>query len=1065
MPELADYYAFRDRLAERVRLELLGPVGGEQEALTDPPTTAYHTGILHPRRNGPTQRFERVLENDDTPVDARLGADEHPDIGVSLANTADPSSMGMTFAVDTTIAAEITLTIQAAVYRPTNKAGSPVEGRRAELRSLNLLDTVWRRKQLELKPISIDTTTPGSFQTALAPGLEIRIRVRRAVRGTAAITTTLTNVYEIAAGALQAEYCFFQTYLEVSDPDGGAPFVERPRARGSADEEFLVSKMLYRHAPAFATGHGCSVMWDWDPPAHRLHVENPSRAAVPAIRTEFAPRTEVLLTESNPDIDVSQLQMTSLGVRAKYEVTAALRTLVEGYERWIDERNADARRLSHTEFGNVAREQMRLCRATLARMRAGIDVLEKDPEVFEAFQLASRAMAIQRSRTAWIKSGRIGEPVDDGTWRPFQIGFFLLCLEGITDRNHPDRNLADVLWFPTGGGKTEAYLGLIAFTIFLRRLRLHDRGAGVTVIMRYTLRLLTLQQFERAAALLCAMELFRRQDARLGKEPISIGMWVGRAATPNDLENAAASIRTLREGNDIHEQNPVQLQVCPWCGTAMDAFDYTVDPALTNMTITCPSATCSFRSGLPVHIVDEALYAARPSLVIATADKFAQIAWREDAANLFNRAGAVPGTPPPALIVQDELHLISGPLGTLAGLYESAIDLAADRPKIIASTATIRHAQQQGSALFDRKIIQFPPAGLDARDSWFAVEAPADRKASRTYLGLMAPATSQATLLVETYAALLHHAQHIDGYPEARDPYWTLIGYFSSLRLLAAAELQVQDLVYSTLGLLAARDAAERRRPDAVSELTSRVKSSDIPRRLKSLERALGDNPFDIVLATNMISVGVDVDRLGLMAVMGQPQMTAEYIQATSRIGRRRPGLAVVMYNAMRSRDRSHYEDFLPYHTALYRQVESTSVTPFSSRARDRALHAAFVGAARLLIPQARANDTAGAVEDYLGDLNELRDLIVARVKNIDPAQADAAAEEIDYFVADWRRLASANPDLVYEAKARSQWQPQPRAEDTALLRSHSDDDLHSAWPTLWSLRDVDVEADLYLES
>lgn len=973
--------------------------------------------------------------------------------------------MGMTFAVDTTTAAVVTLTIRAAVYQPTDKAGNPIEGRRAESRSLNLQDIVWRRKQLKPAPVSIDATESGSFCVAPTAGLEIRIRVRRAVRGAAAITATLANVHEIAAGGLQDEYCFFQAYLEVTDPSGGKPFVERPRAEGAADEESLVGKMLFRHVPAFATGHGCSVQWDWNPPAPGLHAEDAARAAIPAVRTEFAPRAEVLLTESNPDIDVSQLRMSELGVRTRFEVTAILRTLVTGYEHWIAGRTADARRLSRTEFGNVAREQIRLCHEALARMKAGINLLDADQEVFEAFQLASRAMAIQRSRTEWIKGGRVGEPIDDGSWRPFQIGFFLLCLEGIADPNHQDRNLADVLWFPTGGGKTEAYLGLIAFTVFLRRLRLREKGAGVTVIMRYTLRLLTLQQFERAAALLCAMELFRREDARLGTEPISIGMWVGRAATPNTLENAAASIQTLRDGNDVHEQNPVQLHACPWCGTAMDAFDYAVDAAATKMAITCPNSTCNFHGGLPVHVVDEALYATRPTLVIATADKFAQIAWRAQAANLFNRAGALPGTPPPALIVQDELHLISGPLGTLAGLYESAIDFAADHPKIVASTATIRRAQQQGSALFDREIVQFPPAGLDARDSWFAVEAPAGRKASRSYLGLMAPATSQATLLVETYAALLHHAHHIDGDPEVRDPYWTLIGYFSSLRLLAAAELQVQDLVYSTLGLLAARDMVDRRKPDAVSELTSRVKSSDIPKRLKGLERTLGDNPFDVVLATNMISVGVDVDRLGLLAVMGQPQMTAEYIQATSRIGRRHPGLAVVMYNASRSRDRSHYENFLPYHTALYQQVESTSVTPFSSRARDRALHAAFVGAARLLVPQARANDAASAVEEYLDELDGLRDLIVARVKNVDPGQAEATRKEIDHFIGDWRQLATANPGLVYEAKARNQWRPQPRAEDTALLCTYTDDDLHSAWPTMWSLRDVDVEADLYLES
>jgi superfamily II DNA or RNA helicase len=304
-----------------------------------------------------------------------------------------------------------------------------------------------------------------------------------------------------------------------------------------------------------------------------------------------------------------------------------------------------------------------------------------------------------------------------------------------------------------------------------------------------------------------------------------------------------------------------------------------------------------------------------------------------------------------------------------------------------------------------------------------------------------------------------------------RDPYWTLIGYFNSLRILAAAELQVQDDVRQSIDILAARDgirdgiSRDARRPDAVSELTSRVKSSEIPRRLKDLERALGNDPFDVVLATNMISVGVDVDRLGLMAVMGQPQMTAEYIQATSRIGRSHPGLAVVMYNASRSRDRSHYESFAAYHGALYRQVESTSVTPFASRARDRALHAAFIGAARMLYPQARDNTSAAAVETFTKELEVLRERFLDRVRAVAPREADATANDLEYVIEDWKAMATANEELVYEAKRRSQFNPVPRPDEAALLRTHSDDDLQDAWPTLWSLRDVDVEADLYLEN
>ncbi|MFD9732678.1 helicase, partial [Micrococcus luteus] len=307
---------------------------------------------------------------------------------------------------------------------------------------------------------------------------------------------------------------------------------------------------------------------------------------------------------------------------------------------------------------------------------------------------------------------------------------------------------------------------------------------------------------------------------------------------------------------------------------------YEVDEGAKRMHVRCPDTWCDFHGGLPVHLVDEAVYDARPTLVIATVDKFAAMPWRERTAALFNR-DREDGTPPPELIVQDELHLISGPLGTLTGLYETAVDLLADGPKVIASTATIRRASEQGNKLFARDVAQFPPAGIDARDSWFAVETPRERKASRQYVGLLTPSTSQSTLLIRTYADLLHRAARGGATDEVRDAYWTLVGYFNSLRLLAAAELQVHDDVEAQLGFLADRDGCERRRVLEQTELTSRANSSEVPKRLKQVEQRLPHpEAVDVLLATNMISVGVDVDRLGLMAVMGQPQTTAEYIQA-----------------------------------------------------------------------------------------------------------------------------------------------------------------------------------------
>lgn len=1069
MPDHSDHYRFRDELLDRLRRDLSGPLGGDEEIIHDAPVTAYSAGVLFPRRRDEDVVSLDKAEKDADLTTAELAVDEVPDIGVSLANVQTPSSMGLTFAVDPAVSTTVIATVTAAMYDPIDEAGNIVAARRAELRAKEL-DLRWRRRPLSFSPVVIDVTRPGQRVERLGDhGLEMRLRVRRPRDGAVAVTVTLVNANEVSRSDLQDTRCFFQPYLRIAGPNGAAALVERPVPVGADENEVKLNQLLHRHAPTFATGHGCAADWEWTPfPARGFVKERTRRAAVSAVWTSFVPSYEVLLADSNPDIDTRSLGMLHLAEAPDADVIGALNALVDGYRAWIADRADEAERLRDTEFGTVARDQIRQCREAAERMAAGIGVLEREPEAFAAFRMANRVMAEQRGRTSWIKGGRSGEVTLDGRWRPFQIAFLLLCLQGITEHDHPDRRLADVLWFPTGGGKTEAYLGLIAYTVFLRRLRLGEAGGGVTALMRYTLRLLTLQQFERAASLICAMEMQRlREPSRLGSEPISIGMWVGSAATPNRLKVAAESLKKLRDGKELQEENPVQLGVCPWCGSTLDAHDYHMAPDNTEMTVRCPNDDCDFRDGLPVHVVDEQIYRVRPTLVIATADKFAQIAWRADVAALFNRDR--PGTPPPELIVQDELHLISGPLGTLAGLYETAIDIAADAPKVIASTATIRRAAEQGKALFDRDVRQFPPAGLDSRDSWFAVETPREKKASRLYVGLMTPSTSQATLLIRAYAALLHHAGRIEGDDSVRDAYWTLIGYFNSLRLLAAAELQVHDDVQERLGLLAERAGTAAREADRYAELTSRVKSSDIPTRLKELERSLPGDAFDTVLATNMISVGVDVDRLGLMVVMGQPQTTAEYIQSTSRVGRQHPGLIVTLFNAARSRDRSHYEQFASYHSALYRQVESTSVTPFSSRARDRGLHAVLVGLTRLMVEEARDNAAAQDVEEFLDRVEEMREHILARVRSVAPEETSGTEDDLDHIIGVWRKLAGQrNPafgdaPLVYEAKYSFK-RSEPREPDSALLCSYSDEDLLEAFLTLWSLRDVDVESDLYLE-
>ncbi|GEL94640.1 hypothetical protein CCO02nite_12980 [Cellulomonas composti] len=708
-----------------------------------------------------------------------------------------------------------------------------------------------------------------------------------------------------------------------------------------------------------------------------------------------------------------------------------------------------------------------LCTAAL-RMRRGIEHLDRDPLCARAFRVMNAAMHDQRARQVMIHTKADRPNDDEHAWRPFQMAFILLNLEGLTDAESPDRELADVLWFPTGGGKTEAYLGLIALTLSLRRLRGRPgAGGGVGVLMRYTLRLLTLQQFERASTLICALEKWRRAELPTAA-PISIGLWLGQGATPNDVKTAAAVLRrSSGELGETDEGNPRQLLRCPWCGADLPAKCYDADTRRDVLVVRCSDELCEFRSGLPVHLVDSDVYRERPSLVIGTVDKFAMLPWQKNAGRLFSVDGEFDT---PDLVIQDELHLISGPLGTLVGLYETAVDLLATgaaRPKLVASTATIRRAAAQVHAVFDRTASQFPPPGIDATDSFFAVDSEPHERGTRRYVGVMAPNASAATLMIRTYAALLQAGAAIRD-DEVKDAYWTLLGYFNSLRVLGAAFIQAIDDVRDRIMVVARQTGAEPRLVVEPRELTSRKKSTEIPIELDALATSYPDPASpDMVLATNMISVGVDVDRLGLMVVMGQPQTTAEYIQATSRVGRRHPGLVVTLYNAARSRDLSHYESFTSYHRALYRQVEATGATPFAPRALDRGLHGVLTAIARHTVPGAEA-DSAAEVPARASQLDAVRDAILARARSVAPESEASVSAALDDLSEAWEYAAADSAIRKYAGwrdprgallvpAGGNPWE----ADEPSLVDAFPVGD--PPWPTLTSLRNVDRESALYL--
>jgi hypothetical protein len=852
------------------------------------------------------------------------------------------------------------------------------------------------------------------------------------------------------------------------------PFVPRPNLRGlgSDDLDERIADLQYRDFFEIAVGHNISALVSTDEP----------EGCCRQVRTCWMPRAEVEKVIPRP-VPGADLAMERLGAaESGATVRSMVGPMIDAYGGWIGEQRETP--IDDEVRARVGSELMD--RAELARKRidAGLRALD-DPLALDAFRIANRAVARAiRQREIHGRADLEADELPPPAWRPFQLAFVLMNLPSMIDPAQADRRVVDLLFFPTGGGKTEAYLGLAAFTMVLRRLRDPSvRSAGVSVLMRYTLRLLTLDQLSRAATLICALELERQADLpKLGRWPFEIGLWVGMSATPNrmgkkgDKDRYTARAKTIAFQNDDRgKPAPIPLEGCPWCGTKFNRDSFLLLPDTerpSDLRVSCTNRGCDFytrrqRDGLPILAVDEPIYRRLPAFVIATVDKFANLPWVGDTAGLFGRVeryddqgfyGPSQGgigrpldgnLPPPDLVIQDELHLISGPLGTMVGLYETAIDaLSASpeglRPKIVASTATVRRATTQIQALFGRREVDvFPPPGPDRRDSFFALTVPSEQKNARVYLGVAAQGRNLKVVLLRSYLALLAAAQkHWQAAGGARsaanpaDPYMTLVGYFNALRELGGSRRIVEDEVTSRLK----EYGSQRRRTDedegasmfsdrkigAPQELTSRVQTHEVAETKRRMALPFSEKErVDVVLATNMISVGLDITRLGLMVVLGQPKTAAEYIQATSRVGRDddRPGLVVTLLNIHRPRDRSHYERFVAWHESFYRAVEATSVTPFSPRAIDRGIAAVTVALARLGHPGLTAPRSAAQVSRYRSELGFVAEEISRRAEghasNLTFDEAESLRQRVRGRVIDlldtWEHIADDKGDLQYQ--------------------------------------------------
>jgi hypothetical protein len=810
---------------------------------------------------------------------------------------------------------------------------------------------------------------------------------------------------------------------------------------------------------------------------------------------------------------------------------AALQPLLDAYATWIATQRAvpmDSARRSETRdllMDDADRERRRIAE--------GLELVATRDDLFAAFVLTNRAMALQ-ARKRDPKRYEKKPP----SWRLFQLAFLLLNVAGLDDPTHADRARVELIFFPTGGGKTEAYLGVIAFALVLRRLRGRERpdgGYGVAVLLRYTLRLLTLDQLQRAATLVCALETLRREDpARLGDVRFSVGLWVGRTATANTLAEVGEKITTWKTQRDNKKApSPLPLTHCPWCGFELDADTATLMPSKTSPThvrILCENFRgCDFgqgnkrhaEEGLPLVFVDEQVYRELPSFLVATVDKFAMVPWRAEAGMLFGRVhsregGRFFGTPdgpqparaatpipgglrPPELIVQDELHLISGPLGTMVGLYETAIEALCETtlpdgtrvcPKILASTATVRRARRQILSLFGRDAVTlFPPPGIDEGETFFArVDREAD---GRLYLGVAAGGRAMKAVLLRVYVALMAAAWKQASSPprdeDPADPYSTLVGYFNALRELGGMRRLVEDEVRSRcaridehrpVGETGAHRWFRTRELGEPVELTSRESTHSISRTRARLKyESVHDEHVDVLLASNMISVGVDIDRLGLMVVAGQPKTTSEYIQATSRVGRdkNRPGLVVTVFNLHKPRDRSHYERFTAYHECFYRHVEAMSLTPFSAPALDRGFAGALLAMARHQDGALQPSDGVMSVEAHRAAVEAVIRVIAQRAGRehlgLDARDHEALVETLrqrgQSLVDSWIALVRASHD----SGGSRCWSPyDPGRKGKPMLFTVLDaeappvgtDDARFAAPT--SMRDVEPTAHIWVD-
>ncbi len=1193
---MSGFLTIRKILQDEIQKEVVGPREKDETFENrDHPKSRYLSGVLYPIQ---TPVLEEDVKNSSIQLPSKEEQNEDEKIPMNVGTK--PSSMGLSCNIPS---GQKFVTVEISYGRYINSSSSKLKQKEnKEISDENKKEKNdskqekeypdWERIDHQLEPFKIDLTSPCD-KRELEPKIFFRYFIHENKKEkTITLNVFLTNEGKFEKGEfIEDSRCVFQPKIKLtSNSDKIFLNISKPIEKKieKLSPRDRITLFLFRNFKHFAQGRNCAVEWD--------HNEIDDKTSW--VQTTFVPYYTV--PEIKPREPTEKIKK-SLNMKYLSEITDyknyknILKPILVGYEDWIneleskseiwkkDESNTDFEKKFISKQANIPQEITKDCKDALIRIEKGIEKISVDPLIGESFRFANEVMYQNISHAGWVKTNKEkiakGESIkEDGPnlqsfdpeWRLFQLAFLLLNIESITNHQSIDRNTSDLLWFPTGGGKTEAYYGVIAFTLAYRRIKGKEPKSieeeldryGISVIMRYTYRLLTLQQFQRAVTLFCACEYVRMKNPqnieKFGNYPFLVGLWVGHDTTPNTFSEAKKTIQQKRSNPNmpLEKTDPIQLLNCPWCGRKLDAFNYEFDDIQDNpdklspkrIRIRCDKKCFFGKIGcpervLPVVFIDEDIRNLCPSLLIATVDKFAQISWNWKYSTFFGnisqyckKHGYRPGNAastnnddkcthpetkkfpngkiakvlvnvgrklaPPELIIQDELHLIAGPLGTLTGLYETAIDILCTnestgvRPKIIASTATTKKSDIQIKSLFNSKSTKiFPPQGFEFGESYFAEVLPISEKhPGKLHVGICSTSVSGYNVDSRIAASILRKIRHIrenkDGFhfdgtlekftDKELDPYFTLVSYYNTIKNLGAAIRMYEDTIPSYMGIIIQTtenkfDLENNAVKNDVKilqkeELTGRISAAKIPSILQNIETKLGDEDvLDALLCTNMLSVGVDVDRLNVMVINGQPKSTSEYIQASGRIGRKDPGIVVTNYTYIRPRDLSYFENFIQFHSTFHKSVEPGTLTPFSSRARDRGLSGIFFALIRMN-SKILSNDPMKFDRnnpDIKQVVEKITKKILDRVGEIDKQEYDGAKNDIENLIKKWETAKEQCSSWTDNGKGVLKYRRNPftrKSESNIIYLINSSRDAFNehTFVVPESLREAESEISLY---